>query len=269
MHDDEFLGYCSVAFGPNNLDPRINDDWIQANLKREVEYIELRFDSIPPSEVTNESLSQLRSQLPDCKLIATIRNIENFGNYTGSEKERLALFRKVVRYVDVLDVEFKADEIREEVICLASEFNKKLIVSYHNDFNTPGRDRLEETLVNMAEVKSDHIKYCTRVQNTGDAFRLMDLLSDSPHLIGDKSVTMIGTGAQGSITRLMFPLLGSRLRYCYILGSWNEMLGQISIDDIESYLETHKDIFEASLEDKLSFANDEISRYDSFSLKVA
>ena len=118
----------------------------------------------------------------------------------------------------------------------------------------------------MSRIDHDHIKFCARVQNTSDMFRLMDLFFIEE--LKDISFTVIGTGDKGAITRLLFPLLGSRLKYCFIMEAWNELLGQVSLKDIKDFSNKYRQVYSYSKEEKLTFANDIISS-NSWAIAVA
>lgn len=89
------------------------------------------------------------------------------------EKERLEIYRKVVNFVDFLDVEIKSS-IASDVVGLAVQNHKKAIASYHNFSRTPSREDLKRIYREGRRLHPDIIKVATLVRSKKELLTLLD-----------------------------------------------------------------------------------------------
>jgi len=110
----------------------------------------------------------LRALISNSKLpvIVTNRCKEEGGYFNGSEEHRIAYLMAAANLC--------ADYIDLELSCLPGEFNKKdskLIVSYHNFFETPSN--LKEIYRGISDKNADIVKIATMANDESDASRMM------------------------------------------------------------------------------------------------
>ncbi len=160
--------------------------------------VELRLDLIPDPDIP----SLIReSGLP---VIATDR------------KEKDNLITAIKAGGDFVDVEIESPE-RDRIIEVASQYNCKVIVSFHDYGETP--EAFPE------KGSADLLKIATEVNSKEDYMRLLNLINERDDII------VIGMGTLGTSTRVIAPLLGSYLTYASM--GQDTGPGQISLDTMK------------------------------------
>ncbi len=162
--------------------------------------VELRLDLI------GESFSRIESELP---LLLTIRSKTEGGQWTGSDTQRLTMYRQFIPHVAAVDVELNSP-IAAEVCQIAREADKASIVSFH-DFNaTPDLEVLQD-IVNDGQQVGSIVKIVTLANEQSDVETLRALLGKRRG-----PLCVMGMGQHAAKTRVEFPKLGSCLTYGYL-----------------------------------------------------
>lgn len=183
---------------------------IEDGIKVGLDVAELRIDlysSFEKSYVLNEV--KRFNKLPT---VATIRTVEEGGKWSGSEEDRLALFKSIINDVDAIDIELASDSILEEVIAATHAAGKLVFISYHNFTSTPDLGYLTTIAKKAKELGADVIKIATTPKNKKDLQVLASFTVNNSEL----GLVTIAMGSDGVSTRLFFPALGSLLTYAYI-----------------------------------------------------
>lgn len=175
-----------------------------------VDVAELRIDQFSSTDVAHV-LKQVRA-FEGLSTLATIRSAHEGGGWRGAEEERLTLFRAVAPLVDAVDIELSSREIIGKVIAAARQHGAVVIVSYHNFECTPGTDELEAIINDAKNVGADLVKVSTMATSSNDVKRLASLLLNTED---DSKLIVIAMGATGTVSRVFFPALGSRLTYSF------------------------------------------------------
>ncbi|MBP2333981.1 3-dehydroquinate dehydratase-1 [Saccharothrix coeruleofusca] len=176
-----------------------------------VDVAELRVDQFERTDV--EHVLACAAEFGDLATLATVRSRREGGEWGGSEQQRLELFRALAPHVDAVDVELSSREIRDDVIAEARRHDAVVIASYHDFERTPELDRLRAVVAEAGEVGADLVKVSTMANSREDVRRLATLLTNAPEDLG---MIVIGMGATGTLSRVFFPALGSRLTYSFI-----------------------------------------------------
>jgi 3-dehydroquinate dehydratase-1 len=171
---------------------------------------ELRIDHYP-SLITADVISEIK-KFNNFHTIATIRIEKEGGKWTGSEVQRLELFRDIIPHVDIVDIELAAESILPIVIQEAHEKKKLILVSYHNFEETPKLHTLQSIVTDAWGKKADLIKIAVQVNNPED----LKILAELTLANKDKRLITIAMGSDGLISRVFFPALGSRITFAYI-----------------------------------------------------
>lgn len=186
-----------------------------------VDLIEVRVDQfrrLDVSAVVREVRSVTRYGLP---LIGTVRSHREGGQAELTDAQRLALFAALAPVVDAVDVELGSTSILTDVITLTRRHRKTLLLSSHHFAGTPPDSVLEGVLERARSLRADLVKIAAFAGRTQDVVRLLRFtLHHKAHRL-----VMIAMGAQGTISRLVFPLAGSLLTYTHVSPS----LGQIPL----------------------------------------
>jgi 3-dehydroquinate dehydratase-1 len=204
---------------------RASRDAVQSLRRRGLDVAELRVDrfaSVEPAHV----LAQLEkfSGLPT---LATLRLRAEGGDWTRPESERLALFLSLLARVDGVDVELASGETAREVVAAARASGRLAIASHHDFARTPPAESLADLVARARAVGADVVKIATAVGGPADLRALARLAIDHPEV----PMILIGMGAAGSATRLLFAALGSLLTYASASPEEATAPGQLSFDD--------------------------------------
>ncbi|MGW6704819.1 type I 3-dehydroquinate dehydratase [Streptomyces sp. NPDC054956] len=146
-------------------------------------------------------------------VLATVRSALEGGEWTGTEEERLEVFRALAPRVDAVDIELSSREILPEVVAAARLHDTVVIVSYHNFEFTPSTEELQAVIDDAKSAGADVVKVSAMVTSESDVRRLASLLlragEDGTRLI------VIAMGEIGAVSRVFFPALGSRITYSF------------------------------------------------------
>jgi 3-dehydroquinate dehydratase-1 len=197
-----------------------------------VDILEIRIDQFKKVEalyVQNVIKTRRKIGVP---LILTVRSKEEGGQKDISDKLKLSIFKECTPLVDAVDIELKSP-ILSEVIKNARKNKKMVIVSWHNFKITPN-DKVLKDILNKAKRSGAHlVKIAAKANNKEDLNRLMRFTIENK----SKNIITISLGEIGSISRLVFPSLGSLITYAY--NNKPSGLGQIQLDDLRDHLRVY------------------------------
>src|SRR5690625_7009814 len=123
------------------------------------------------------------------------------------------------------EVDNQSQNITELIDC-AKQYDKKIILSYHNFKQTPNDDVLIEKVVKMAGLRADHAKIAVMPNKQRDVFRLLEL---TQQLTSEVSIplTTMSMGEKGKISRSLGWIYGSKITFA--VGVKSSAPGQIEI----------------------------------------
>lgn len=141
--------------------------------------------------------------------VATVRSAAEGGAWRGDEGVRLELYRAALGVVGAVDVEASSTAIVDDVVAAAHAAQRVAIVSFHDFDRTPSEADLVGTVARARDLGADVVKVATMVHGTDDLRTLARVLC-TDHGV---PLVVIGMGEAGVASRLLFPLLGSRLTF--------------------------------------------------------
>ncbi len=203
---------------------------LQGTISTDIDILELRIDrfhNLRPDFLIREIKDlKKKTNLP---LLATIRRKEETDfkspEHIFSEEERLNLFKRIIPFVDGIDIELQAKKIISPVINFAKEKRKTVIVSYHNFQETPRNEKLI-TIVKEAKGKgADIVKIAVYARRNDDLARLMCFT----YQCRQKPLATISLGKIGSISRIIGSIFTSCLTYAFLAQHKN---GQLSVKEL-------------------------------------
>jgi 3-dehydroquinate dehydratase-1 len=208
-----------VAAGFGSVDPSVLKDALAIGL----DVAELRIDLYKDTgeRAVLEEVAKFRG-VPS---IATIRMTSEGGQWTGSESARLSLFSAVVKSVDAVDVELRAD-IRADVARLAHDAGRLAVMSFHEFQHTPPLDALVSRVDEAVQAGADIVKIATFADNDRDVQTLARLLS----MKHQSKLIVIAMGSHGTKSRVFFPALGSLITFASVGRSTAP--GQLELDEM-------------------------------------
>lgn len=152
-----------------------------------------------------ERLKAGRGAVPP--LIITVRSKAEGGLYDMPDKERLGIFKALIPFADMVDIELSSGAILKDVVRSAHRRGKKVIVSYHNFRRTPGVKALSGLIKKARAAGADIVKIAA-LASGGE-----DLKSLTRVLLGHRRLIVIAMGECGVASRVFFPMLGSLITY--------------------------------------------------------
>jgi shikimate kinase len=172
-----FIRICACISGKNAKED------IRTAVENGASMIELRLDLIPDPDVRDLVRN---SAVP---VLATDRD------------QKKNLMKAIMAGCDIIDIEYASPQ-KDEVLRLAKKFGCKVIVSFHEYEEVPKRIPDKE--------KADLLKIAVFMNSKED---MQDLL----RLYGHRDdVIIVGMGPHGVQMRVIAPLFGSYMTYCYV-----------------------------------------------------
>ncbi len=195
-----------------SIDDSIEMDVLKKIKGEGVDILEVRVDKFNKidKDYVLKFVSLIRkSRFP---IIVTIRKIEEGGKKFISDDNRLELFKSVTPLVDVIDIELNSKDIIEEVIKIAHDRGKLVIISYHNFKETPKQQALKNTIKKAKKLGGDIVKIATFAKSKEDVLELVNFTIKNK----DENIITISLGKKGLISRVFFPFIGSLFTYTFI-----------------------------------------------------
>jgi len=192
--------------------------------------IELRLDLVGDGKMSEEFINSFSNFAEGSKkpIITTCR-LDKEGGFC-KEKNQTDLFKKSLYFSDYLDIELRSKNLNK-IKDFCDDFNKKLIVSYHDFKKTPQKKQMEDIIDECASI-GDISKVAFMPNDISDVFLLEEVtLNYSKKNIPIVSISM---GEIGKISRICLPFFGSMFTYAY--AGEEKAPGQLSIRDLKIIL---------------------------------
>ena len=178
------------------------------NLPALCDVVELRVDTWPDRAVEGAEFAKA-SPVP---VLVTVRRPEEGGQNAlpAAERERLAgLF---LPGAALLDVEIASMGEMQALISRAKAAGTLVVASFHNFTGTPELEVLRAKRDAALAAGADLVKFATTLHSAADMATLAALLEEPGHA----PMSVMGMGALGRVSRLLFAQLGSVLNYGYL-----------------------------------------------------
>lgn len=184
----------------------------------EADIVELRLDLVEGNPL--ETLKEVR-RVTSIPIIATNRLSLEGGQFQGSEQERFIVLQKASDYADYVDIELRA-ALRDDLL---DSIDKPAIVSHHDFFRTPPKEKLRSILKEISGTRAEIAKIAVTPSRLKDNLLILDFLLES-----EMPLCMIAMGKLGKHLRALSPIYGSVLTYGYI--SQPTAPGQMSVSEL-------------------------------------
>ena len=209
-------------------------------IKRQPDLFELRLDSLSPiTSRLEKKISRLRAPL-----IITARDPREGGTGKLSFEKRSDLLLEFLPRARYVDVELRSARKFESLLARAQKQKIGRILSYHNFKSIPTSRSLYAKARMAGSLGADIFKVAIRTDTPAAVARLIDFITrkDVRHAVGgrgdrrrvDLSISAMGIGPLGAISRLLLARCGSALNYAS-LGQPN-VEGQLSVALLRSAL---------------------------------
>lgn len=207
---------------------------VESAMERGGDIIEMRIDNFGSHEAAHVC-AELEA-VSDLPVIGTIRRREEGGGWHTNETQRLKLYQTIMPLIDAVDIELNADAVNREVITCAREQGVPVIGSFHDFQRTPEMSSLKKTLDKGDTLGVDIVKVAAHCADMTDLRRLAQLLLEHQ----DRAMVVIGMGRHGTVSRALFPALGSLLTYTFI--GKPSAPGQMDLDNTVATLRRYFDV---------------------------
>lgn len=145
-------------------------------------------------------------------LIATLRSRREGGARPLPDSLRLQLFKKILPWIDAIDLELSSAGLVQTLVPLARRKKKRVILSYHNFQSTPPDASLASILRKGRQKGADLVKIAVTPRKERDLARFLLFM----HRHRDQNLIALAMGPSGSPSRVLAPLFGSLLTYSFI-----------------------------------------------------
>jgi 3-dehydroquinate dehydratase-1 len=200
---------------------------VAALAARGLDVAELRVDLF--GSVERDHVLGLLPAFAGVATLATIRSAAEGGGWKGPEPERLALYRALAPHVDAIDVEI-ASGIARDAIASARDAGKLAIASFHDFEKTPSVEALGAVVAQGRALGAGVVKIAAAARSPADLRALARVLVSRD----DLGMIVIGMGAEGVASRVLFPALGSLLTYASV--DRQTAPGQLPLDELVALL---------------------------------
>jgi len=190
-----------------------------------VDLYEVRIDLI--GDEWPEVVKQLRKPWIACNRI-----VEEGGKWEGNQARRIEkLLQAIELGADIVDIELRTKNL-SNIINLIKK-SAKCLISHHDLEQTPSLDKLKEIVNRQLEAKADICKLVTTARELEDNLTVLNLIAEFP---GVKLVSF-AMGPLGSMSRTLYPLVGSEFTYAAIEKGKESAQGQITVADLRKIYE--------------------------------
>lgn len=187
--------------------------------------IEVRYDTLRRDGLDEEAL-RAHLQKRQNPVLLTLRTTREGGSYPWKSRERVLLFHNLLSDVDAIDVELQNIPLVREVLTAARAQGRGIILSAHSTHRKLTLGRGERWLEQFRKHRADVYKIAAFARTRKDLGVLARLILDHPEL----RLGAMATGPMAVLSRLVLPILGSKLVYGYLDAP--AVKGQPSLEEI-------------------------------------
>jgi 3-dehydroquinate dehydratase-1 len=192
---------------------------------------ELRLDHLVGPEAAGldeleEKISRLRAPL-----IITARHPQEGGANKLNLRQRRNLLSRFLSRARYIDVELRSAAAFHWLCKLAQKKNVQRILSFHDIKATPNLRGLQVKARRAKSLGADIFKVATRTDTLAQLARLLDFITKKDP---DLSVSAMGIGKLGAISRVLLAYRGSALVYGSVATA-SEIEGQMSLEQLRAF----------------------------------
>ncbi|MEI8233763.1 MAG: type I 3-dehydroquinate dehydratase [Verrucomicrobiota bacterium] len=188
---------------------------------RAVDFLELRVDAFADAA----ECARLERCLPRLRapLLLTVRHPLEGGAGRLGIAQRRALYRRFLPQASLVDVELRCAKALDDVIAAARSQGTRIVLSHHDFHKTPSPARLRALWGAAQRAGADVLKVAAMANGARDVAVLLDFLTARRAPV--PALAVMGMGAFGKVSRLVFAQAGSVLNYGFldrpqVAGQW-------------------------------------------------
>jgi 3-dehydroquinate dehydratase type I len=165
------------------------------------------------------------------KVMATCMPVREGGRFRGSEKERVGLLLKSLKYADYVSVELKTNrKLRDELVSEAKRLGVLVIVTYHDTEKTPSKKEIIRLLKAEEAAGADIAKVAFKPRGMDDVVRVLEAQVSAPLKV---PIIALSMGKMGRLSRAASPMLGGCLMFAAPSLAERADPGQFTIEEMQ------------------------------------
>ncbi|GGB47167.1 type I 3-dehydroquinate dehydratase [Virgibacillus dakarensis] len=189
------------------------------------------------------SIADIISTASDIPILITIRSEKEGGEKIPlTEEEKVNLLSKICKSTMAEMVDFEASNAPDHIMQLrklSTEYNKQLILSYHNFDRTPSNREMMEHMSRTASFGADVAKIAVMPKSKEDVLRLLEFTKQADDAL-DIPIVSMSMGKMGSLSRIMGWAYGSVITFS--VGKESSAPGQVPIEKLRSLIRSTQEI---------------------------
>ncbi len=184
-------------------------------------FFEFRLDRLSDPAAGIDVIRAFRKKFSDAHILATCRQKQNKGCFTGAIQQQIAILRDAGKAgAAAIDFEIESAEHAKPALAALRE-SAPLFISYHNFESTPALDPL---LRRLERIPAAAYKIATTARKPSDALRLIQFTRDHRRT----PLIALAMSDTGMVTRVLAPALGCLYTYASPLENEGTASGQVS-----------------------------------------
>jgi 3-dehydroquinate dehydratase-1 len=179
-------------------------------------------------------VDELENKLPRLRapLIITARHPQEGGVNRLSIRQRRDLLSRFLDRARYVDIELRSALALRSILEQARRKNIRRIISFHNLESTPDSGRLRAKARSAKSHGADIFKVATRTDTPAQLARLLDFITKKNV---DLSISAMGIGKLGAISRVLLAYCGSTLVYASLgPAGRSDIEGQMSLEQLRA-----------------------------------
>ena len=217
-----------VSIPPKTIDEAFA--LIQEAEAQHADFIEVRLDTLK----NREKIIDIPS-FSETPLIATNKSIQQYGSFSGNEKERQKILVEAAKSgFTYVDVDMGASS-KNELIRSLKDAGVKVIVSFHDFELTPSLVSLSNVLDEQLALGANVCKIITTARIVEDNLTTLNFVSDaSKHT----ELVCFAMGDLGKPSRLLSPVFGAIFTFACLHDKRKTAKGQLTIQEMKFAYQT-------------------------------
>jgi len=200
-------------------------------MRERPDLFELRLDHlVGPAAAGLDELEEKISRLRT-PLIITARHPQEGGAKKLNLRQRRELLSRFLPHARYIDIELRSAAALHSLLKLARKKNVRRIISVHELKATPNLPGLQVKARRAKSLGADIFKVATRTDTPNQLTGLLDFITKKDP---DLSVSAMGIGKLGTISRVLLAYRGSALVYGSVAAA-SKIEGQMSLEQLRAF----------------------------------
>jgi len=145
-------------------------------------------------------------------VLLTLRTTDEGGVYPWKSRERVVLFHQLIPKVDVIDLELANAHLIRPILKFARQAGCPIILSAHSLRRKLTLRKMDRLLREFRGYRAEVYKIVSMARTKKDLGLLALTLIDNPRT----TLAIMGVGPMSAASRMVLPILGSKLVYGYL-----------------------------------------------------